>query len=71
MTKEKKHPFGCFLHFITNPYEIIGTYAIKPTKLNQIVNFELGTTILNMAVSLLRLVDYFSNLALRKIPVLS
>lgn len=44
---------------------------VKPTEFYEIVDFEFRSAFLNVAVSLLRFVDYFRNFFLREVMILA
>ena len=60
-----------FSLFFANPDEIIGADTVKFAKADQILDLQLGSAFLDMAISLLGFVDDLPDLLLRQIPVLA
>lgn len=57
--------------FIGAADKIIGADLIKVAKRDQVIDLQLGSTVFDVAVSLLRFVDDFPNLFLRQVAILS
>jgi hypothetical protein len=69
--KRKKREFlPLLIFFIGQSDKIVCAYAVKAAKRYKVVYFQLGASVLDVAVALLGFVQYCADLLLRKVVIL-